>query len=89
LIQFDTEIIMTNSISSIQELSKVKFTGGGGTDINPVLEWTQQNRPQLLLVFTDGYFEFSDITPKSEVIWVIHNNKKFTSKFGKIINYEI
>jgi len=89
LIQFDTEIIMTNSISSIQELSKVKFTGGGGTDINPVLEWTQQNRPQLLLVFTDGDFEFSDINPKSEVIWVIHNNKKFTSKFGKIINYKI
>jgi predicted metal-dependent peptidase len=87
LIQFDTEIKATNEIKSIQELMKVHFTGRGGTLINPVLEWANVNKPQLLLVFSDGGFYFYSQVTKVPTIWLIHDNKQFNAPFGKTIHY--
>lgn len=91
LIQFDTEIKNVSKLNSIDDLRKVNFKGRGGTDIQPVLKWAKENKPQLLLIFTDGEFAFSEDDPviKSKVIWLIHNNKKFKPSFGKVIHYEI
>lgn len=89
LIQFDSRIKEINKVSSIQELSKIKFYGRGGTSINPVLNWANENRPELLIVFTDGYFHFSELKTKVPVIWLIHNNESFKAPFGKVIHYEI
>lgn len=86
---FDTTIKSTYEIQSIQELKDVKFTGRGGTDVSPVLEWANEKRPQLLLIFTDGYFRFRGHTTKSDVLWLIHENPNFTPPFGKVIHYEI
>lgn len=87
LIQFDTEIKATDEIKSIHELMKVRFTGRGGTLINPVLEWANTNKPQLLLVFSDGGFYFYSQTTKIPTIWLIHDNKQFNAPFGKTIHY--
>lgn len=89
LIQFDTEIIKVDEVRSVMDLSKVTFTGRGGTDIHPVLEWATVNKPQLLLVFTDGEFRFTDVKTKVPVLWVIHNSPQFTAPFGKVISYSI
>lgn len=89
LVQFDTEIKSTNEIKSIQELMKVRFTGRGGTLINPVLEWVNKHKPQLLLVFSDGGFYFYTDTTKVPVIWLIHDNTPWTAPFGKVIHYSM
>lgn len=89
LIQFDTEIHSVDEVKSIQELMKVKFSGRGGTAIEPVLEWADKNKPQLLMVFSDGYFSFQVSECKSTTLWLIHNNEKFAPPFGKTIHYKI
>ena len=89
LIQFDTAIKATDEIKSIQELMKVRFTGRGGTFINPVLDWANNNKPQLLLVFSDGGFYFYTQTTKVPTIWLIHDNKQFNAPFGRTIHYEM
>jgi len=89
LIQFDTEIKSVNDIGSIQELMNVKFTGRGGTLINPVLDWANVNKPQLLLVFSDGGFYFYSTESKTNTVWLIHDSPAFVAPFGKVIHYSM
>jgi len=89
LIHFDTEIRAVNNIKNVRELMQVRFTGRGGTKIEPVLEWANKNKPQLLLIFTDGFFKIPKKTTKTDLIWLIHENPKFTFPTGKVIHYEV
>lgn len=90
LIQFDTSIKHVDEIRSIPDLMNIKFTGRGGTAIAPLIEWANTNKPQALLVFTDGEFKFRSIDScKSPVIWMIHGKYPFKPPFGKTVNYEI
>jgi predicted metal-dependent peptidase len=68
---------------------RVKFSGRGGTIITPVLNWASENKPQLLMVFTDGGFGFYDTQTKVDTIWLIHGNPNWTAPFGKVIHYEV
>ena len=90
LVQFDTDIKSVHTVRSVQELSQVTFAGRGGTRIQPVLDWAEKEKPQLLLVFSDGYFNFQHTSPiKTPVTWLIHENPKFEAPFGKVISYSI
>ena len=89
LIQFDTEIKAVDSIVDLGGLNRVKFSGRGGTNINPVFEWAANNRPKLLLVFTDGYFKEPSETTKQDTLWLIHDNPNWKAPFGKAIHYQL
>lgn len=89
MIQFDTELKLVSEVKNVNDLMNIQFSGRGGTHIDPVIEWANTNKPQLLLVFTDGYFNFSELTTKREVVWLIHDNDKFEAPFGKVIKYEV
>lgn len=89
LIHFDTQIRSVDSVKSIKELSQVKFTGRGGTRIEPVLFWVNENKPQLTLIFTDGCFSFHGMDTRMDIVWLIHNNPQFDASFGKVIHYDI
>jgi len=86
--QFDTRVIKTDEVHSLKELAKVQFTGGGGTRIDPVMQWAVENKPNWLIVFTDGYYTDPTIIPACPVIWVIHGNPSYKAPFGKTIHYE-
>lgn len=89
LVQFDTAIKSVDEIKNIADLGKCKFTGRGGTKIHPVMDWAKENKPQLLLVFSDGEFYPAHTKPPGDLLWLIHNNPRFTAPFGKTIHYEI
>lgn len=89
ILQFDTQVKSVDEVRNVQELSKVTFTGRGGTQIEPVLHWAEEHKPQVLLVFSDGYFNFHQNTFNRELVWLIHNNKQFNPPFGKVIQYEM
>jgi predicted metal-dependent peptidase len=91
LIQFDTEIKEISTIHSIQELVQVDFHGRGGTDILELVDWVNQFKPQLTMVFSDGEFETKYASSKQQFLWMIHNdrNKYFEAPFGKTIFYTI
>jgi predicted metal-dependent peptidase len=88
LITFDTSIRSVDQVKTLKQLGALKFTGRGGTVIGPVFEWAQIHKPRVLLVFTDGGFYMTEQAMKNDTIWLIHNNPKWTSPFGKVIHYE-
>lgn len=87
--QFDTEIKSIDEVHDLQDLMSIKFTGRGGTEIEPVLQWANENKPQLLLIFSDGEFYFRGTETKVDTVWLVHNNPGFTPTFGKVIHYEM
>jgi predicted metal-dependent peptidase len=87
-IQFDTRIISNDSVKSIADLKKLNFEGKGGTHIDPIMQWAADNKPPVLIVFTDGYFSPSKIDPKVPVVWIIYDNPNFKAAFGKVLHYE-
>lgn len=89
VIQFDAELKAVDTVRSTKDLMNVTFTGRGGTWITPVLDWANENKPQLLLVFTDGCFNFEETQAKCKTLWLIHGNPGFVAPFGKTIHYEI
>jgi len=89
LLQFDTEIKAVDKIKNISDLMRCKFTGRGGTSIGPVIKWVNENLTQLLLVFSDGEFNFYGPEAKPQTLWVIHNNERFSPPFGKTVHYSL
>ena len=89
LIQFDTQIKSVDEVKNVHELMRVRFTGRGGTLINPVLDWVNENKPQLLLVFSDGGFYFYTTKTKVPVLWLIHDAPQFNAPFGRVIHYSM
>ena len=92
LIDFDTKI------RSIQEITEgtdcfrdLKFTGGGGTDVLDMLKWAKKNKPDVLLVFTDGEFHMPNKKhyPSCPTIWLIHDDPRWKSDFGEVVHYDI
>ena len=47
--------------------------GGGGTSLEPVFEWVEQERrpPDLLIYFTDAEGEFPGLEPGYPVLWLV------------------
>ena len=87
-VQFDTRIVSDDSLKNIAELRKISFTGKGGTAIDPIMQWATDNKPPVLIIFTDGHFAAAKIKPKVPVVWIIYDNPNFKADFGKVFHYE-
>jgi len=87
LIQFDTEIKSTHVIRSVKDLMDVKFFGRGGTRIEPIIKWARENKPHLLVIFTDGGFRNNLPDPGLPVVWIINDNPGYTAPWGKTIHF--
>ena len=53
------------------ELSRIKYTGGGGTDFRPLIKAAAEFNPDALVYLTDLYGEAGD-KPDFPVIWATH-----------------
>lgn len=90
LVQFDTRIISVDEIRSVQDILKLKLCGRGGTSIEPVMEWANAERPEALVVFTDGEFYINaGMNPKVPILWMIHGSKHFNGPFGQTTFFEV
>jgi len=89
LVQFDTRIISTDKVKSVNELLAIDFKGRGGTDIKPALNWAKNNKPDVFVIFTDGRFYHPNIKLDVPVLWIIYDNSDFQSPIGQIIHYDL
>lgn len=87
LLQFDTAIKSVDDIRSTRDLKSVQFKGRGGTSIEPVIEWATENKPHLLVIFTDGHFRNSLSDPGLPVVWIINDNPAYQAPWGKTIHF--
>lgn len=88
--QFDHILQATDKVATLSDFMKLKFKGGGGTNIEPVLEYFKtQSKGKALIVLTDGYFYHSpEMNPNKPVIWLIYDNPKWIPPFGKAVYFD-
>jgi predicted metal-dependent peptidase len=88
IVQFDTQIQHDDTVTSLKELSRVKFHGRGGTHIGCILEHMEKTKPQLAMVFTDGGFMWPRQSFKQRILWLINDNPKWKPLFGRSIHFD-
>lgn len=86
LVQFDYGITAQDRIENVNDLLSVQFKGGGGTDPEQVLVQYSENSSGLLIVITDGYFQYDLPDPGKPVLWaIIDGDTSFKRDFGEVI----
>ena len=88
--QFDHILQSTDKVATLSDFMKLKFKGGGGTNIEPVLEYFKsQSKGKALIVLTDGYFHHTaEMNPNKPVIWLIYDNPNWQPPFGKAVYFD-
>lgn len=87
IIQFDTRIHHVDTVKSLADLKNITFTGRGGTDVECILDMIERDKAKLAMVFTDGGFNWRRNGCKQNVLWLINDNAKWKSLFGKVIHF--
>lgn len=74
---FDTDVSQPSSFESFDELSNINPVGGGGTSFKSIFNYLkafdEDELPELILIFTDGYADFpkEDAAMGIPVVWLI------------------
>ena len=84
---FDSTLKKVHEFSEHEPIN-VSFTGRGGTRIAPVINYINEKKSEINVIFTDGYFSKEGIESKENILWLIYNNPNFTADFGKIIHVD-
>lgn len=89
IMQFDSVLQSNDKVVSMQDFMKLEFQGGGGTQIEPVLEAYKESSAKALIVLTDGYlYHGEELDPKKPVVWCVYDNPRFVPKFGTVIHFD-
>jgi len=88
LISCDSSIHNIHEVEMGDSLLDLPFNGGGGTDIQPILDYAQENDPTVVIYFTDGYMNLRVTPPSYDFLWVIYNNPDFIAPFGSAVHYK-
>ena len=89
IMQFDSILQSNDKVVSMQDFMKLGFKGGGGTQIEPVLEAYKESSAKALIILTDGYlYHGEELDPKKPVVWCVYNNPRFVTNFGTVIHFD-
>ena len=87
--QFDSVVQHSKLLSSTRELLEIPYKGGGGTELEPVMQDFISSPSRTLIVLTDGYFNTNITDPKKRVIWVVYDNPSFKPNFGTTVHFRL
>ena len=74
IIDCDSEIHQVHHIDQTTDILSLKFSGGGGTSFQPVLDYVTEYPTQALIYFTDLYGE-DDLDPVDyPILWICNSN---------------
>lgn len=89
LILFDHILQSVDQIRNEHELKEVSLKGGGGTSVDEVMEYFNNNSTSnLLCILTDGYLDTSPECHKN-LLWIVYNNPEFTAEQGEVIHVTV
>ena len=83
---FNTGVVQSFELDAQNPSQDLKLKIGGGTDVRPVLNKISKNPPEILIVFTDMWFDYPKEEPPFPVIWVAIDNDNAKAPFGEIIH---
>jgi len=87
ILSFDTKIQSKHVIREGEDILDLKFKGGGGTKISPIIKYFNKIKPDVVILFTDYWVEANHTEPEFPVIWVILENESAAPTSGRIIHY--
>lgn len=89
VMQFDHILQSNDKVCNVQDFMKLKFKGGGGTQIEPVLEEFSKNKAKALIILTDGHlYHGAELDPNKPVVWCVYNNPRFIPNFGTVVHFD-
>lgn len=80
---FDDEFYGFTEIRTEEDIDKMEFVGGGGTDFDVAVN-AFTRRVENKIIFTDGESYMPD--KAIDAIWIVFGDKKINPKGGKVIN---
>ncbi|NQY56011.1 MAG: hypothetical protein HRT86_05890 [Ilumatobacteraceae bacterium] len=85
---FDHELHPGGVYKRREKIPAITLEGGGGTDIQKVIDDCIEKKPALVVIFTDGYFyaQKQDKVP-FDLVWIILDNPNFKSNIGRVIHH--
>jgi len=87
LIQNDTKIVEEKEIKKARDIKRIVIKGRGGTNLLPGLHRFKELKHDVVIVFTDGYFndlsKYVYSLPK-KIIWVLPSENSSTNNIGDI-----
>ncbi len=91
VLQWDTEIKDVWKEYKRGDYKKITIKGRGGTDVQNVYKWMVEEKMTSypIVMFTDGWFDYSFDTKKVKTIWCVTNEEKCTVPGGKNIFVDI
>jgi predicted metal-dependent peptidase len=86
---FDTRVHLDKTYECGDFIPEFELKGGGGTDVQPLLDAIREEDPKFALIFTDGYFDTPNMDDIDvDVFWIIKGNPEFTAPHGVVIHFE-
>ena len=82
---FDTEFYGFHEIRTEEDIEKMRFEGGEGTDFD-VAVGAFSRRVENKIIFTDGKASMPDMP--LDAIWIVFGGKKINPKGGKVIHID-
>ena len=82
---FDTEFYGFHEIRTEEDIEKMRFEGGGGTNFD-VAVGAFSRRVENKIIFTDGEASMPDMP--LDAIWIVFGSKKINPKGGKVIHID-
>ena len=82
---FDTEFYGFHDIRTEEDIEKMRFEGGGGTDFN-VAVGAFSRRVENKIIFTDGEASMPDML--LDAIWIVFGGKRINPKGGNVIHID-
>jgi predicted metal-dependent peptidase len=90
IMQFDHNLKSHDCINKPSQFKEIKFKGGGGTCVEPVIEeFINNSKSKALVVLTDGYFNTHLTNPNKPVIWAIYDNPVWVPPFGSAVHFKM
>ena len=85
VIDCDAEIHNVYDIERYDNILDLEFHGHVGTDFQPVIEYCNQNQPEVLIYFTDMYADDVKDVGEYPILWICTDNNNETQPVGEII----
>lgn len=90
IIDFDYEVQDRYNIPKDEPWDdEISFTGGGGTNLQPVFDLYNEEPPMVLVVFSDLHCRKMTEDPGYPVLWIAVNNPNAEVNFGEIIHIDV
>lgn len=91
IVQWDTEVQSVQKEYKKGDWKKIKIAGRGGTHVQCIFDWMQENKMTKypLVNFTDGWFSYDFENHGVKTIWCVTNGNRTEVPHGKNIHIEI